>query len=841
MSEHQSKLNPGQIQFHQWCEPPLEPGDYTVDVTQSVTELDAAFKNELAFSVAGPRFSLNPSEIYSVYPPKGHVGDFANALPHIVFTRRTLPWERSVHPGQRESGDKLPWMALLVFSAADFPDDKFPEITLRSIAELINPKPADPYVGPKLAVNKEKDGLAAYEKAEDLCNTIELEWGLFQKIAPSKDDLAYLAHVREVNTGNKETLSFLADGWFSVVLANRLPEPERKGVEPLAVENRAYLVSLEGMTDYLPGSKEPSPSKPVRLAVLSHWSFHCREAFAFKASMSKLGVQRLATPYLGPSAQTKAQLQVKKALQLGYTALNHSTRLGEKAVSWYRGPLVPLDLVKQSNFIFRPAADAALRYSPLDGMMDTAYAAAYQLGRLLALQDRHFAAALYGYRNRVQRQMNEVLGRKQAETIFEGASGGRESEIMRSYLKKFDPTDAKTVAKKGWATEQNVLQAEPDGYGVKTAANKGPNELNLTTDLDLTIPTSICRWLAKLVLLYRVPFANLVADERMLPPDSIRFFYLDPNWLKCLLEGACSVGRSSSRDESVDKHLRDKFLDFAMEQALEVRTRTPEAEAGASKPIASNSADTPSVITTTVPHGLTTNDRIVISEVSSPKPVKSDSEKPDINGEQTVTVIDDNTFSVPMDARAGTGGLFKTATTIDAARTPEQHQLPNWPLTGFLIRSPAVEGWQGLEMRAWKDSAGAQALDPLRIDRLAPDIMLCIFNGKVDRIEVKQPPEGMHFGATVDGDGFKRFSLRRLDDSAPGEQLEGSETPIPLRTEVKRVVDISALAEALKTKLEALSARKTTEEFTSADFGVEMVESPGRVVFDVNYKESTPR
>jgi len=784
MSAHQSKLAPGQIQFHEWCEPPLEPGDYTVDVTQSVTELEAAdkdaFKNQSSFSVAGPRFSLNPSEIYSVYPPKGHIGDFANSLPHIVFTRRTLPWERSVHPGPRQHGDKLPWVALFVFSAADFPDSKFPEIKLRSIGDLINPKQEDTFVGPKLAKDKDKNGLAAYEKPEDLCNTIELKWDMFQKIAPSETDMAYLAHVREVDTGSKETLSFLADGWFAVVLANRLPEPERKGSEPpLAVENRAYLVSLEGLTDYLPGSNSTA-NKPVRLAVLSSWSFHCREAFAFKSSMNKLRVQRLAIPILGDSVTTDAEKQVNDAWMLGYTALNHSTRLGEKAVSWYRGPLVPLDLAKQTKFIFRPAADAALRYSPLDGMLDTSYAAAYQLGRLLALQDRHFATALYGYRSRVQRQINEVLGRKRAEAILGGASGGRESEIMINYLKKFGSTDAYGAATEGWASQQAFLQSEHEGDGGAIAAKK-PNELNLTTDFELTIPTSICRWLAKLVLLYRVPFANLVADERMLPPDSIRFFYLDPNWLKCLLEGACSVGRSSTRDDLVDEHLRDKFLDFAMEQALEVRTRTPEAGAAAA-------------------------DSISVQQESA--------------------------------------------------------KLPNWPLTGFLLRSSAVEGWQGLEMRAWKDAAGTQPLAPLRIDRLAPDIMLCIFNGKVDRIEVKQPPEGMHFGASVDGEGFSKFHLRRLndksddndekDDIAPGPAhqltkvsaippIDGQDGNIPLRKGVSRVVEIAELALVLKTKLEDMNAREANTEFTSADFGVEMVESPGRVVFNVNNKEDTTK
>lgn len=756
MDEHQTKLAPGKIQFHQWCEPPIEPGDYRVNGTQAVAELDTAGNkfssvSKFSFSVAGPRFSLNPSEVYSVYPPRGQVGDFANSLPHIVFTRRTLPWERSVEPGPRKPGDKLPWMALFVFSAADFPDNEFPQIKTLTVGNLINPKPEDLFVGPKL-------GLAAYEKKEDVCNTIELSRAMFQKIAPAKEDLAYLAHVREVNTGNKETLSFLADGWFSVVLANRFPEPERKGTDPpRAVENRAYLVSLEGLQRYLPGSGSTA-NKPVRMAVLASWSFHCREAFAFKALMKRLEVKLLRLPGLGGPAKTDAEKQVNDAWNMGFTGLNHSTRLGENAVSWYRGPLVPLYLSKQTKFIFRPAADAALRYSPLDGMMDVSYAAAYQLGRLLALQDRHFATALYRYRVGVRRQINEVLGRKAIQSLFRGVSGTSENEVMTAYVTSGTGVHTRP---NGWSVDGRTIS--------KDVNDPNPNRLKLTTDFDLTIPQAVCRWLARLVLLYRVPFANLVADERMLPQDSIRFFYLDPNWLKCLLEGACSVGRSSSRDELVDEHLRDKFLDFALEQALEVRTRTPEA-----------------------------ND-------------KTDS--------------------------------------IKVEESPAK--LPEWPLTGFLLRSQVVEGWQGLEMRAWKDTGMKQPLDALRIDRLAPDIMLCIYNGEVNRIEVKQPPEGMHFGASVNQNGFTRFHLRRLNDTSdandeddgiapgPAHQLKDiSRTDIPLRVQdLKRVVDVAKLAQAMKAKLDSLKARVVTTEFTSADFGVQMVESPGRVVFDVSHKE----
>src|SRR2546423_10952674 len=126
MSEYQSTLPPGQIRFHQWCQPPLEPGDYAVNVLQTVKELaddltsGGTFADEFDFSVAGPRFTLNPSEVYSVYPPKDEIGDFSNSLPHVVFTRRTLPWERGMIPGRRTKDDRRPWLALLVLCPDDF-------------------------------------------------------------------------------------------------------------------------------------------------------------------------------------------------------------------------------------------------------------------------------------------------------------------------------------------------------------------------------------------------------------------------------------------------------------------------------------------------------------------------------------------------------------------------------------------------------------------------------------------------------------------------------------------------------------------------------------------------
>lgn len=77
-------------------------------------------------------------------------------------------------------------------------------------------------------------------------------------------------------------------------------------------------------------------------------------------------------------------------------------------------------------------------------------------------------------------------------------------------------------------------------------------------------------------------------------------------------------------------------------------------------PITSNSQANPTVVTTPIPHGLTSGQVILISGVSGSSPT--------INGERTVTVISTTTFSVPVDTSAGaggTGGSFVRGSTVN--------------------------------------------------------------------------------------------------------------------------------------------------------------------------------
>lgn len=70
-------------------------------------------------------------------------------------------------------------------------------------------------------------------------------------------------------------------------------------------------------------------------------------------------------------------------------------------------------------------------------------------------------------------------------------------------------------------------------------------------------PETMIDWLAELVLLHHIPFNNLIADEKLLPNESLRLFYLDKNWTNAALDGALSIGIHSERDILLQNAMND--------------------------------------------------------------------------------------------------------------------------------------------------------------------------------------------------------------------------------------------------------------------------------------------
>jgi hypothetical protein len=215
-------LPPDQIRFHDSSVPPVQAGLHTITATLTVANADKSivYDNTLSHTqklrVAGPRFALKPNDVYAVYPPANSQGEFSTTFPHVVLARCTLPWECQM--GGR-ADTSLPWMTLLLFDE----DELIAPTGSRSETRVSTGKVSERIVAePKAFVQHIQPDLDAGE-GDTNCSTIDIPVSVFKAIAPELGELPYLAHVRQVNTAHKELLGPDQDGWFSVVMGNRLP------------------------------------------------------------------------------------------------------------------------------------------------------------------------------------------------------------------------------------------------------------------------------------------------------------------------------------------------------------------------------------------------------------------------------------------------------------------------------------------------------------------------------------------------------------------------------------------------------------------------------------------
>ncbi|WP_347488921.1 hypothetical protein ABDB91_17305 [Desulfoscipio sp. XC116] len=421
----------GSVVFARKAAPPLAKGDYVVEVAQSTQNIaDCKIANaQLKITVSCDGFALSRDEIYSVYPPDNAVGTFHLVIPHAVFKRRTLPWERRITGGKSAAEFKeLPWLALLVFDETE--DAQYKTMSRR---EAFKKLPG--YYCPLPAVCPE--GAAEEVTGED-CGVLDIEAQLFHAVCPGKEDLVYMSHAKGVSLDDKVTDSTVIDDWFSCALANRYLE----GTSGEAVKQTAYVVSLEYFGEYLdktPAERAAMTESTVRIPVLYSWPFYVRqEDFDFASVFKGLNADCLIT------AAAK-EAGGNNLLAMGYTLLDHELREGSKTVSWYRGPLTPCGIPLQAH-IPGCFADALLRYDPATGMFDTAYSAAWQLGRMLALRSKAFAAAMEKWRYTHKRE----AARLKNERLLSDKIGSDTRAAVQSMLETFlDSQERQEALKNG--------------------------------------------------------------------------------------------------------------------------------------------------------------------------------------------------------------------------------------------------------------------------------------------------------------------------------------------------------------------------------------------------------
>ncbi len=430
----------GNLVFYQNRIPPLGSGNYQLDVEQTIASSDGkvpetTYHNPKQFAVTGPRFALDPDTISSWYPPDTS-GEFQSVFPHVCFTRDTLPWERSadstVALGAPMLADTPPWLAVLLIAQ----DDPAPDFNQVTLLDLLSPEYKTPdgdqgklpknYLFPGFPGVDHND-LEFGEKWTDPCLVVDLPIALFKAIAPSLDDLKWLGHVREIQPTVSQSALYMrklrkvstpqSPPRLSTVIGNRLPAE--------GSESQALLVSVENWSRYLPqndgtpSTNIPKDTSHVRMVVLKRWRFYAvalPQTFSgYLLNLNKTGWQVPGAFLSEPVNEgvSEADKAINNAFRMGLAPINHHTRQGAKTVSWCRGPFVPFDIAGEIK-IPVPGPDSVTQYNPDTGMFDVTYAAAWQLGRLLALQNSNFAEALYNWK---RENVQSVISNFEAEMI----------------------------------------------------------------------------------------------------------------------------------------------------------------------------------------------------------------------------------------------------------------------------------------------------------------------------------------------------------------------------------------------------------------------------------------
>ncbi len=157
---------------------------------------------------------------------------------------------------------------------------------------------------------------------------------------------------------------------------------------------------------------------------------------------------------------------------------------------------------------------------------------------------------------------------------------------------------------------------------------------------------------------------------------------------------------------------------------------------------------------------------------------------------------------------------------------------PVTQMAGFLLRSVVVENFPGMEVTGYADKERRQPLSLLRLERLSPAVLLCLFDGLPAVVDFLQPPEGLHFGSHQTADGQSLWVYMRglgFNGFAAGLQLPGKQQQtLSMRTGVAGVLEVAKTAADLKASLTGLNVLDPQGTFTSAEFAIQMTVAAGQ-------------
>jgi hypothetical protein len=220
------------------------------------------------------------------------------------------------------------------------------------------------------------------------------------------------------------------------------------------------------------------------------------------------------------------------------------------------------------------------------------------------------------------------------------------------------------------------------------------------------VPYDVRAFLGSLALLKGIPIYYLIPDENYLPKifkpfkgttieqGCLRMFWLDKEWVECLMDGALSIGSDDDRAVLLSKAMGGNYV--AEVYYNDVKEQIKKQLAGLFGP---------------------------------------------------------EEFTKQLESRLGR----KSVMMKNGQPEPTEAQ-NNWCYTGFLMRSsvtawPGVEvlaKGRNPDPVNGIDTPVVRSLQVVRLERITEDTLFCICEGIISQIEITQPPEVFHFGLSKD-------------------------------------------------------------------------------------------
>jgi hypothetical protein len=161
----------------------------------------------------------------------------------------------------------------------------------------------------------------------------------------------------------------------------------------------------------------------------------------------------------------------------------------------------------------------------------------------------------------------------------------------------------------------------------------------------------------------------------------------------------------------------------------------------------------------------------------------------------------------------------ETERTIRTPTGEERLAAAGGEVTGFLLRSRAVSGWPNLHVRAYSrdvlddDALTTEAeshpsrMKVLRMERLAPAVLLVLFDGVPAVVHIEEPRQGIQFGVRPNRDNPSVLEIP-VRDNATGDDVPGtaSDVNVPFRPNAPGVINIGALRDRLEPNVPNVGA-----------------------------------